>query len=613
MPHFLHIKIKLVLLNIVLWVSLLTASAAYSQTTVIYQDDFEGTISGWSDNSDDFAPAVTRFLGRFANGQTTTSRTFTVPPNSDELRIAFDLYRFDSWDNNTEFGFDRFEVDIDGVQLFSLPFPAPQAARSGASGNIAWSHTPLTGREELGFSSGQFWFDQLHRFEIVISNPGTSVGLALRADVTQPEFDESAGYDNFLVTAGPPTNDILAVAESFALIDGSVGGDTISVLTSDTINGAILDPNNVSIVSTAASSPNVTLSPTTGLITVAPNTAAGTYTVDYEICELINITNCSSVTETVTVFVPGGGGSSCPAGSAAIPGTYHVVSASVSPSTGGQPNNLNGALGAPLPEGTVVHNDNNSGTTFFQSLIYDLTGDSDISVPAGEVIEVSFASHYNSNPTGTISMSLDGVSYTSVGSSTGSWTPNTFRYDDYVVPSGGARFLEVSYGGSGGLRFDGVIYGTQCQVSATPAPANLNAAKTVSIYDPQGLGLYAVPGNDVIYTISANNTGAGAVDAGSLQLIDNMPGDVSFFNGDIDGAGPETDPVTFQETGSGLTFDFATNVGFSNSSAAPASFSDCTYTPAAGYDPNVAFICFNPSGSMAGGSNWAVSFRARIN
>ena len=181
------------------------------------------------------------------------------------------------------------------------------------------------------------------------------------------------------------------------------------------------------------------------------------------------------------------------------------------------------------------------------------------------------------------------------------------------MPSGGARFLEVSYGGSGGLRFDGVIYGTQCQVSATPAPANLNAAKTVSIYDPQGLGLYAVPGNDVIYTISANNTGAGAVDAGSLQLIDNMPGDVSFFNGDIDGAGPETDPVTFQETGSGLTFDFATNVGFSNSSAAPASFSDCTYTPAAGYDPNVAFICFNPSGSMAGGSNWAVSFRARIN
>ena len=609
MPHFLHIKIKLVLLNIVLWVSLLTASAAYSQTTVIYQDDFEGTISGWSDNSDDFAPAVTRFLGRFANGQTTTSRTFTVPPNSDELRIAFDLYRFDSWDNNTEFGFDRFEVDIDGVQLFSLPFPAPQAARSGASGNIAWSHTPLTGREELGFNSGQFWFDQLHRFEIVISNPGASVELTLRADVTQPEFDESAGYDNFLVTAGPPTNDILAVAESFALIDGSVGGDTISVLTSDTINGAALNPNDVTITSTTSSSSNVTLNPSTGLITVSANTAAGTYTVDYEICENINTINCSSVTETVEVFVPVVPGS-CPAGSAAVPGTYFVVSASVSPSTGGQPNNLNGALGAPLPEGSVVTDENNSGTTFSQSLVYDLTGDPNLTVPEGAVIDLSFANHFNSNPSANISSSLDGVNYDLLGSSTGAWTNNTFRYDAYTVPSGGARFIEVDYNGGGGLRFDGAIYQSQCQPAS--APVTLAANKTVSVYDPQNLGLYALPGNDVIYTISVENTGTGDVDSESLILIDSMPSEVIFYNDDIDDAGPETNPVAFQGTGSGLTFDNNTDVGYSDASVAPSSFAECSYVPASGYDPNVNFICINPTGSMAGGSTWSVSFRARI-
>ena len=129
--------------------TLFWAGYAHGQT-VIYQDDFEGAVSGWSDNSTDFAPAVTNFLGRFASGQTTTSRTFNVPPNTDELVIEFDLYRFDSWDNFAQFGFDRFEVEIDGTQIFSLPFPNPQTARSGTIGNFEWSHTPINRERGIG-------------------------------------------------------------------------------------------------------------------------------------------------------------------------------------------------------------------------------------------------------------------------------------------------------------------------------------------------------------------------------------------------------------------------------------------------------------------------------
>ena len=80
--------IKLFIFSLTVWMTLLWAGFAHGQT-VIYQDDFEGAVSGWSDNSTDFAPAVTNFLGRFASGQTTTSRTFTVPPNTDELVIEF--------------------------------------------------------------------------------------------------------------------------------------------------------------------------------------------------------------------------------------------------------------------------------------------------------------------------------------------------------------------------------------------------------------------------------------------------------------------------------------------------------------------------------------------
>jgi len=209
MPHSVA---RLGRIAILLLLSLFMVQTAFAQT-VIYQDDFEGAVTGWSDNQTDFDPDVTRFLGRFDENPTSTSRTFTLPPNTNELIIEFDLYRFDSWDNNTQFGFDRFEIDIDGTEIFSLPFPNPQAARSGTTGNVDWEHSPLTGRVELAFNTGQFWFDQLHRYRIVVNNPGPTVALTLRADLTQGGDDESAGYDNFLVTAitDPPEADLVTV------------------------------------------------------------------------------------------------------------------------------------------------------------------------------------------------------------------------------------------------------------------------------------------------------------------------------------------------------------------------------------------------------------------
>jgi len=295
----------------------------------------------------------------------TVCRTFTVPPNTDELVIEFDLYRFDSWDNQAEFGFDRFEVEIDGTQIFSLPFPNPQASRSGTAGNVEWSHTPLTGREELGFNSEQFRFDQLHRFEIIVDNPGASVSLTLRAALSQIEPGESAGYDNFLVTA---------------------------------------------------------------------NAAQ-----------------------------PGGAGAFCPAGTNVSSGVFHVLSA-----TGAD--NPNNAVGAPLLEGSQ-DTGANSGTTFFPSVIYDLTNDPNIFVPEGTRIQVSLGDHFSGNAEIAISSALDNTNFPPPGS-TGSQTVNlnsnnnTFIYFDYTVPAGGARFIELDHQ-FGGIRFDGVIFDTLC----TPPPA----------------------------------------------------------------------------------------------------------------------------------------------
>ena len=46
---------------------------------------------------------------------------------------------------------------------------------------------------------------------------------------------------------------------------------------------------------------SITLDPTTGVVTVAPNTTAGTYVYTYEICDAVNPTNCDTAIVTVVV------------------------------------------------------------------------------------------------------------------------------------------------------------------------------------------------------------------------------------------------------------------------------------------------------------------------
>jgi len=146
-----------------------------------------------------------------------------------------------------------------------------------------------------------------------------------------------------------------------------------------------------------------------------------------------------------------------------------------------------------------------------------------------------------------------------------------------------------------------------------PAP-DLEASKTVEVFDPLGEGLFALPGNDVLYTITLTNNGSGVVDDGSLFFIDALPPEVVFFNGDADGPGPGVGAVIFEDAGSGLTFDPGANVAFATT--APSSFADCLHPAAAGFDPDIRFVCFNPQGTMAAGvptpSSFTLTFRARL-
>jgi len=144
-------------------------------------------------------------------------------------------------------------------------------------------------------------------------------------------------------------------------------------------------------------------------------------------------------------------------------------------------------------------------------------------------------------------------------------------------------------------------------VSFCPMPA-LALAKTTSPFvtaagDPQR---FNAPGSDVLYSLTVSNTGGSPIDANSVILEDALPGQVSFYNGDIDDTGPLTTNYEFVPGSSGLTFAPA-DLAYSNNGG-----TTYTYSPAAGYDAAINAIRLAPQGTMAANSSFTIKFRAQI-
>jgi len=98
---------------------------------------------------------------------------------------------------------------------------------------------------------------------------------------------------------------VIATDDSQSNVDGVAGVDNVlNAFTGDTVNGAAATPANV-VLSLAPSETvpsELTFDLATGDVDVLPNTSAGTYDFDYQICEIINPSNCQIATITVNVM-----------------------------------------------------------------------------------------------------------------------------------------------------------------------------------------------------------------------------------------------------------------------------------------------------------------------
>ena len=60
--------------------------------------------------------------------------------------------------------------------------------------------------------------------------------------------------------------------------------------------------------------------------------------------------------------------------------------------------------------------------------------------------------------------------------------------------------------------------------------ADLNAIKTVDVYDPAALGLYMTPGNEVIYKIIVTNSATATATAEDVDISDTLPDNLKFIS-----------------------------------------------------------------------------------
>ncbi|MEO0378986.1 MAG: Hint domain-containing protein [Pseudomonadota bacterium] len=194
--------------------------------TTIYEDDFEGTVDGWSNNQTDSDPSLGTSLGRFgaADGTIATERTFDLGSDAQEITLDFDVLLLDSWDG------EDFIITLNGEEVrFShlsgdTSSPASQSfvGADGATYTLDFTNT-ATG--ELGYTSAagpvavSSSVDTIMNIAISIDNPPPTLTVGLGSDLNSGLDNESFAVDNFTVARVDAADDT---------ITGGTGNDTLT-------------------------------------------------------------------------------------------------------------------------------------------------------------------------------------------------------------------------------------------------------------------------------------------------------------------------------------------------------------------------------------------------
>ena len=185
----------------------------------------------------------------------------------------------------------------------------------------------------------------------------------------------------------------------------------------------------------------------------------------------------------------------------------------------------------------------------------------------------------------------------------------------YTIPAAGRHTgfqLRFRMTGGSGTIWDFWHIDDVC-LTQNPDPI-LQVTKLSSVvFDPSNQGK-AIPGTLVQYTVSVVNQGIGSVDADTVEVSDVVPTNTSLFVDTISG-----DPIVLNQgvPTSGLGYNFAADVTFSNAIGGGAPYNYTPVPDAQGFDPAVTGFLVEPTGTMDGDTgsgppSFNIVFRVRI-
>lgn len=145
----------------------------------------------------------------------------------------------------------------------------------------------------------------------------------------------------------------------------------------------------------------------------------------------------------------------------------------------------------------------------------------------------------------------------------------------------------------------------------------LTFAKSVVAYsDPVNITTNpkAIPGSEMLYTITATNSGYGAADNNTTVVTDPIPANMSLCVS-TSCSNPPIAWACSAAPACGLTYSYATAVTYSNAVGGGAPFTYTSVPDAAGYDSAVTGVRINPAGvfnGVSGGGNPSFSLSLKM-
>ncbi|PVX52421.1 putative repeat protein (TIGR01451 family)/gliding motility-associated-like protein [Balneicella halophila] len=137
--------------------------------------------------------------------------------------------------------------------------------------------------------------------------PGTTAGTyTMTYTICEKLNPDNCDTATATILVEPPVIDAVDDDYTSTPIDGIEGGTLGNILDNDTLNGVLLDPNDINLIPGFNPQPDegsITMN-ADGTITVAPGTTGGIYVMNYTICEKLNPANCDTAVITVVVKSP---------------------------------------------------------------------------------------------------------------------------------------------------------------------------------------------------------------------------------------------------------------------------------------------------------------------